>query len=68
MAEIGLWAETWGVTDLAPSLLEGMFIRPFDSLQAALDAALEAKGTDAKVLFLMDGGLTVPLAATATIP
>jgi lactate racemase len=64
MAEIGLWAETWGVTDLDPTVLEGMFIRPFDSLQAALDAALEAKGADAKVLFLMDGGLTVPLAPT----
>lgn len=61
MAEIGLWAETWGVTDLDPALLDRLFIRPFDSLQAALDAALEAKGADAKVLFLMDGGLTVPL-------
>ncbi len=61
MAEIGLWAETWGVTDLDPARLEKMFIRPFDSLQNALDAALQAKGPDAKVLFLMDGGLTVPL-------
>jgi len=61
MAEIGLWAETWGVTDLDPDLLGDLFIRPFDSLQAALDAALEAKGPDAKVLFLMDGGLIVPL-------
>lgn len=61
MAEIGLWAETWGVTDLDAARLRSMFIRPFESLQAALDAALETKGADAKVLFLMDGGLTVPL-------
>jgi len=61
MAEIGLWAQTWAVTGLDPALLDKMFIRPFDNLQAALDAALDAKGIDAKVLFLMDGGLTVPL-------
>lgn len=67
MAEIGLWAETWAVTDLDPALLKRIFIRPFDSLQAALDAALEAKGGDAKVLFLMDSGLTVPLVATAPL-
>ncbi len=61
MAEIGLWAQTWGVTDLEPELLERMFIRPFSSLQSSLDAALEIKGDAARVLFLMDGGMTVPL-------
>ena len=61
MAEIGLWAEMWGVTDVAPDIISKLFIRPFGSLQEALDAALEKKGPDATVLFLMDGGLTVPL-------
>jgi nickel-dependent lactate racemase len=61
MAEIGLWAEMWGVTDVAPEIISKLFIRPFGSLQEALDAALEKKGPDATVLFLMDGGLTVPL-------
>ncbi len=61
MAEIGLWAEMWGVTDLPDAQLEGMFIRPFPDLQSAVDAALEKKGPTARVLFLMDGGLTVPL-------
>ncbi len=63
MAEIGLWAETWGVTDLPSDRLESMFIRPFTSLQEALDTALEAQGPDAKVLVLTDGGMTVPLVA-----
>jgi nickel-dependent lactate racemase len=61
MAEIGLWAEMWGVTDIEPRTLEKLFIRPFPSLQAALDQALALKGKDASLLFLMDGGLTVPM-------
>lgn len=61
MAEIGIWAEMWGVTDVEPDVIEKLFIRPFTSLQAALDTAIEKKGKDAKILFLMDGGLTVPL-------
>jgi lactate racemase len=60
MAEIGLWAKVFGVTDLEPKLLESVFIRPFSSLQAALDRALGEKGVDAKVLVLLDGSLTIP--------
>jgi lactate racemase len=60
MAEVGLWAQTWAVTDLEPQLLEKIFIRPFSSLQAALDAARKEKGKDAKVLVLLDGSLTIP--------
>jgi lactate racemase len=60
MAEIGLWAKTYAVTDLDPKLLESIFIRPFDSLQNAIDAALEEKGADAEVLVLLDGSLTIP--------
>ncbi len=61
MAEIGLWAEMWGVTDVEPDVISKLFIRPFGDLQTALDAAIEKKGKDASVLFLMDGGLTVPM-------
>jgi nickel-dependent lactate racemase len=60
MAEVGLWAQTWAVTDLDPKLLEKIFIRPFSSLQAAVDAALKEKGKEAKVLVLLDGSLTIP--------
>jgi lactate racemase len=63
MAEVGLWAQTWAVTDLEPQLLEKIFIRPFSSLQAALDAACKEKGKDAKVLILLDGSLTIPYVA-----
>lgn len=61
MAEIGLWARIWGVTDVEPDVIEKLFITPFSDLQTALDRALEEKGGNASVLFLMDGGLTVPL-------
>jgi nickel-dependent lactate racemase len=61
MAEIGIWAEMWAVTDIAPEVIEKLLIRPFGSLQKALDTAIETKGDGAKVLFLMDGGLTVPM-------
>ncbi len=61
MAEIGLWAEMWGVTDIEPDTLAKLFIRPFASLQEALDAAIKQKGDKADILFLMDGSLTVPM-------
>lgn len=61
MAEVGQWAQTWAVTDLEPGLLEKIFIRTCDSLQKAVDDALSEKGETARVLFLLDGGLTVPL-------
>lgn len=61
MAEIGLWAQMWGVTDVAPEVISKLFIKPFSDLQTAMNQALEEKGTNASVLFLMDGGLTVPL-------
>ncbi|KPL19519.1 MAG: general glycosylation pathway protein [candidate division Zixibacteria bacterium SM23_81] len=61
MAEIGLWAQMCGVCDLEDSVLEGCFLKPYHDLQEAIDQALEEKGPDAKVLFLMAGSLTVPI-------
>ena len=61
MAEIGMWAQIWGVTDIEANLISKLFITPFADLQTAIDKALEEKGSNASVLFLMDGGLTVPL-------
>jgi nickel-dependent lactate racemase len=61
MAEIALWAEMWGVTDLPDPDVSSVFMRPFSSIQKALDEALAMKGPNAKVLFLMDGSITVPM-------
>ncbi|HTZ38992.1 MAG TPA: nickel-dependent lactate racemase [Syntrophales bacterium] len=65
MAEIGVKAQMWAVTPLDKNLIRKAHMRPFDSVSAAVAEALREKGPDAKVTFIMDGGLTIPrLAAT----
>lgn len=61
MAEINTWAEMYGVTELPDKLLESVLIKPFHSLQQAVDEAMAKKGKDAKVLFMVDGSVTVPI-------
>jgi lactate racemase len=60
MVEIGLWAEIWAVSWLDPEMMKKIFIRPFSDIQEAINEALKLKGPDAKVLFLMEGSVTVP--------
>lgn len=60
LAHIAKRGEMWGVTGLPDGDLEAAFIRPFGSVQAAVDAALARKGPKAQVLFLMDASITVP--------
>ena len=60
MAEIRQWAEVYGITSLPDEVLRSALIEPFPSLQEALEQALSVKGSDAKVLFLLDGAMTVP--------
>ncbi len=59
MAEIARWAKMWAVTSLESTLMESIFMRPFRTLQEALDAAIAEKGEE-KILFLMNAALTVP--------
>jgi len=62
MAEIALWAKMYGVTDIPDELISSIFMTPFHSLQEALDQAFETVNkNDAKVLFFLDGGMTMPL-------
>jgi nickel-dependent lactate racemase len=60
IAETRQWADIYSVTGLPDQILTSVFMTPFPSLQEALDQALYAKGNDARVLFLMDGTVTVP--------
>lgn len=53
-------AEIWAVTSLPAGQVEQMFMRPFADVQSAVDAALDAKGPDAQVLFLTEASITVP--------
>ena len=59
MAEIARWAQMWAVTSLDDELLESVFIKPFHTLQAAIDKAIAIKGEE-RILFLMNASLTVP--------
>jgi nickel-dependent lactate racemase len=60
LAELVMESDVWMVTGLPPQDIESMFFRPFPSVQEAVDAALEIKGRDTHVLFLMDAANTVP--------
>ena len=62
MAEIATWAEMWAVTDLDPEILRSVFLRPFPTVQEAVDEALAVKGPTG-VLFLMSASMTVPRVA-----
>lgn len=61
MAEIGTWAQMWGVTELPDDVMKNVLLKPFRSVQEAINEAIKIKGDDAKVLFLMDGSITVPM-------
>jgi hypothetical protein len=41
--------------------MNAIFMKPFNDLQEALNKDIEKKGKNAKVLFLMDGIITVPI-------
>ncbi len=60
IVEIAEWAEIWAVSDLDADLLRSIFMCPFPTLQGAIDKAVEVKGKDASVLFLMAASMTVP--------
>jgi lactate racemase len=53
-------ADIWAVTSLLEEQVRSMFMRPFDDVQAAVDAALACQGPDAQVLFLTEASITVP--------
>ncbi len=59
MAQTATWAQMWAVSDLDPEILSSIFMRPFASLQEALDEALRIKGPT-RILFMMDATATVP--------
>lgn len=67
MAEITQRGDVYGVTGLPDELIRSALITPFPSLQKALDHALRVKGSAARVLFFLDGAMTVPALDQAPI-
>jgi len=52
--------EIWAVTSIDDTSIEKMFIKPYKHLKNALDDGRKKKGNP-KVLFLMQGNVTVPI-------
>jgi nickel-dependent lactate racemase len=61
MALASIHSRLWGVTDLPQETLRGVFIEPKSGVAEALHEALDLMGPDSRVLFLLDGSVTVPL-------
>ena len=54
-------AEVYLVSEMDPAMVERVFLRPFGTVQEALDAAMAKHGPDATVLVMPHGGSTLPL-------
>lgn len=53
-------ADIYLVSDLEPAFVSSIFLKPYASVQAALDAAFGKLGGDAEVLVMPYGGSTLP--------
>lgn len=53
-------ADIYMVSDMDPAFVKSIFLTPFESAQAAFDAALAKLGPDATVLAMPYGGSTLP--------
>ena len=65
MAQIGLRAQMWAVTDLDDVTIRKALLKPYSDIQTAIDNAIEEiekKGKKAKIIVMPQGSLTVPLA------
>ena len=56
-------AQIYLVSQLPPELVRQIFLKPYETAQQALDAAMSEKGEDATVLVMPFGGSTLPVAA-----
>ncbi|MBN2066211.1 MAG: nickel-dependent lactate racemase, partial [Candidatus Thermoplasmatota archaeon] len=64
MAQIGTKAEMWAVTDLDDEIMKTAMLKPYSSIQGALDEAVKAirsKGMIPRVIIMPYGSLTIPL-------
>ena len=59
-ADILKIGEIWAVTGLPESQVKHVFMRPFASVQHAVDEAIRLKGSRTRIAIIMDGDKTVP--------
>jgi nickel-dependent lactate racemase len=64
MAQIGIRAEMWAVSDLDDETIKKSQLKPFSDIQTAIDSAIKKmkeKGKQPKIIVMPQGSLTVPL-------
>jgi nickel-dependent lactate racemase len=64
LAQIGVWAKMWAVTELPDDTLESINITPKSSVQGAIDEAVEhvkSMGKEPRIILMPNGCLTVPV-------
>lgn len=64
MIEIKKWAELWAVTDLDEKIIKKARLKPFHSLQDAVDKAIERVSSETKkprIIVMPFGSLTIPI-------
>lgn len=64
MAQIGSWAQMWAVTDLDDKIVKKTLMKPYGSIQSAVDDAVKItkeKGKQPRVVVMPSGSLTIPL-------
>ena len=64
MAQIGVRADMWAVTDLDDKIIKKSQLKPYATIQSAIDDAvkfIKEKGKEPKIIVMPFGSLTVPL-------
>jgi hypothetical protein len=64
MAQIGNWADMWAVTDLDYDTVKKTLMKPYDSIQSAVDDAVKIiieRGLQPRIIVMPSGSLTIPL-------
>jgi len=64
MAQIGIDSEMWAVTDLPDAVVQKALLKPYSTIQAALDEAvkrMKKKGKKPRTIVMPSGSLTIPL-------
>lgn len=64
MAQIGIHAQLWAVTDLDDEIIKKALMKPYSTIQLALNHAVEiikAAGKQPRIVVMPSGSLTIPL-------
>ena len=64
MAQIGIRAKMWAVSDLDDDILKKAMLKPYPTIQKAVDEAIKlikSKGKKPKIVIMPAGSLTIPI-------